>query len=191
MLKTLLALSLGQAFAVPEGGGAAETLLDLNDVLNTSIDGVEDAPEFVTPPDGSYRLTVNDAKAEDYKTTDKETQEELKKTRLKIFYSTVKTKELSNPEEQPVADGSLFSESFMTNAQGLSYFKRQAKNILGEDAIKGATIGDILKELCQGHQFDADVRVKVSQGKGQDGAKRTFSNVQVRIKPGTGQDPAL
>ena len=169
-----------------------ETLLSLDDVLGQSIDDVEDAPEFATPPDGKYRLGCSDAKIEKYKTKDKESGDEVEKTRIKIVYQVMKTVELSDGEETPVADGPLFTETFMTNKQGLSYFKRQAKNILGEEFIKGATIGDILKELPNGHSFDADVRVKVTQGKkGDDGKQKTYTNPQVRIKPGTGAEPQL
>lgn len=173
-------------------GVVEETLLDLDSVLGSNIDEVPDAPEFVLPPDGSYRLGVQDSKAEKYKTTDKDSGEEIEKTRLKIIYTVLETKELSDPEEEPVANGSLFSEQFMTNAQGLSYFKRQAKNILGEDNIKGVTVGDIIKELPNDHTFDADVKVKSTPGKDRDGNKKTFQNVQVRIKAGTGAvDPVL
>lgn len=188
-LLSVLALTPAIYRATPVAG--AETLLDLNDVLSANIDGVEDAPEFVTPPDGSYRLSIKDSKAEKYKTTDKESGNEVEKTRLKIIYQVEATKELADAEELPVANGSLFSEQFMTNPQGLSYFKRQAKNVLGEEMIKGVTIGDILKELPNGHSFDADVRVKITSGRDAQGKQKNFSNVQVRIKAGTDQDPAL
>ena len=120
--------------------------------------------------------------SEKYKTTDKETQEEVEKLRLKIMYSVQKTHELADSEEQPVPNGSMFTEQFMTNADGLSYFKRQAANILGKDNIKGVTIGDILKELPNDHSFDADVKIKSSSGKDAAGKKKVFKNVQVRIK---------
>lgn len=186
MRKSLLAVAIlgafAPSFAVESNGGGA-SLLDLDDVLETNIDGVEDAPEFITPAAGSYILTVSEAKPEKYKTTDKESGEEIEKTRIKIIYSVVAVKELSDPEEAPPAAGSLFSEQFMTNPDGLSYFKRQAKNILGEDNIKGATIGAIISELSNGHTFSADVKLKVSKGKASDGSKREYTNVQVRIKP--------
>lgn len=169
----------------------AETLLDLDEVLGESIDNVDDAPEFITPPDGLFRLSMVGAKAEKYKTTDKESGAEVQKTRLKLIYGVEEVKELSDPEDAPPSKGAMFSEQFMTNKQGLSYFKRQAKNILGEDTIKGATIGQILSELGNGHSFDAEVKVKTSKGKDGQGKERTFQNVQVRIKPGTNKDVPL
>lgn len=156
-----------------------ETLLDINSVLGQNIDEVETAPEFVTPPDGAYILEIADAKLETYKVTDEKTQEEEERMRLKIFYKVVQTNKLTNEEELPVAVGSLFTEQFMTNPQGLSYFKRQAKNVLGEDVIKGVSIGEILKELPNDHIFNADVRVKTQKVK-----DKTFQNVQVRIHQG-------
>lgn len=183
VMAALGAMPMERQYRMAEGA----TLLDLNDVLNASVDSVPDAPEFVTPPDGAYILGIQSAKAEEYNTTDKDTKEEVKKVRLKIFYTVIKTVELANAEEAPVADGSMFTEQFMTNEQGLSFFKRQAKNVLGEDNIKGAMIGDILKELGNGHTFTAEVKQKKSKGKDAEGAAKTFINIQVRIKPGSEQ----
>jgi len=188
--RNLLSAVLGLAFAhsvVDNDGGGASTLLDLDEVLGQNIDGVEDAPEFVTPPAGSYVLSVNAAKAEKYKTTDKDSGNEVEKVRLKLIYSVSSVVELEDAEEAPPAVGALFSEQFMTNPDGLSYFKRQAKNILGEDNIKGATISQILQELESGaYSFNADVKLKVTNKK-VDGQAKKYTNVQVRIKP---QNPA-
>lgn len=159
------------------------TLLDLNSVLGQSIDDVEAAPEFVEPPDGAYMLEIADAKAEEYKVSDKDTGNEVTRTRLKIIYKVVQTHKLIHNEDSPVPVGSLFSEQFMTNEQGLSFFKRQAKNVLGEDVIKGTSIGEILKELPNNHTFNADVRVKETKGSG-DNKEKTYKNVQVRIHQG-------
>lgn len=162
----------------------SESLLDMDSILNQSIDDVDTAPEFVTPPDGAYLLTIADAKLESYKFTDKKTQVEEERTRLKIFYQVVQTNKLVSEEESPVPAGSLFTEQFMTNPQGLSFFKRQAKNVLGEDTIKGTSIGEILKELPNNHTFNADVRVKTEKVKIEGGADKTYRNVQVRIHQG-------
>lgn len=207
MRKSQLAAAVGVALTLGSMGHDAfarsasslcmaegEVLLDVDDVLGAKIDDVEEAPEFVNPPDGDYKLAIKDAKIEKYKTTDKETKAEVEKTRLKIFYSVAETIELANAEEEPVSNGSLFTEQFMTNAQGLSYFKRQAKNILGEDNIKGCTIGQILEALSEGTALvTANVRLKVSTSKqpGEDGKKKVFTNVQVRIKAGSNLDTQL
>lgn len=183
----LLALfGVSAAYAAPAeaavASGGSDTLLDLDDILGKSVDEVEDAPEFVTPPDGRYMLECKEAKLEDYKVTAEDGTEE-KRLRIKIIHSVVQTHELANAEEEPVPAGSMFSEQFMCNEQGLSYFKRQAKNILGADVIKGAKIGDILKELPNNHQYNADVRVKTTDGQGKNKGKK-YRNVQVRIKGG-------
>lgn len=199
MLKhTLLGMAVSAIFApryaAPADGGS---LLDMDSILSQNIDEVETAPEFVVPPDGAYLLAIADAKLESYKFTDKKTQVEEDRTRLKIFYQVVQTHKLVSGEESPVPAGSLFTEQFMTNPQGLSFFKRQAKNVLGEDTIKGVTIGEILKELPNNHTFNADVRVKSDTVKLEDGTSKTYRNVQVRIHQGdplaldaAGADPA-
>lgn len=190
MNRTLLSALVASLFAPvrfatePSVGAApaAETLLDLDSVLGQNIDDVEDAPEFVTPPDGDYVLEVANAKTEKYKVTDKETGEEVEKIRLKIFYSVVQTNELADAEESPVPAKSMFTEQFMTNADGLSYFKRQAKNILGAETIKGATIGELLKALPSAEPFHAGVRIKRTKGKDAGGKEKVYENVQVKVK---------
>jgi hypothetical protein len=163
-----------------------ESLLDMDSILNQSIDDVETAPEFVVPPDGAYVLGISDCKLEEYDFEDKESKEKEKRTRIKIFYAVASTTKLASEEESPVPVGSLFTEQFMTNPQGLSYFKRQAKNVLGEENIKGVTIGEIIKELPNNHFFNADVRVKESKV-----GEKTYRNVQVRIHQGDPLNPPL
>jgi len=181
LLAMLVPALFAQSFAIPEGA-AAETLLDMDSILGQNIDEVPDAPEFVTPPDGSYMLVVKEAKSEEYKRDNKDTGEEEKKLRLKIIYEVVQTNELADAEEPPVAPKSLFSEQFMTNPDGLSYFKRQVKNILGAETIKGTTISALLAALPSAPEFNADVRIKKSKGKDADGKSKVYSNIQVRVK---------
>lgn len=186
-LATVIALGLAFPRVVESDGGGAATLLDLDQVLGASIDGVADAPEFITPPEGSYVLTVASAKAEKYTATNKDTKEEEERIRIRINYGVVSVKSLKDEAEAPPAAGSMFSEQFMTNPEGLSFFKRQAKNILGEENIKGATIKELLDALGEGHSFAADVKLKVTKGKG-DNKGKEFTNVQVRIKPANGAE---
>lgn len=92
-----------------------DTLLDMNDILGTSLDGVESAPEFVDPPDGNYHLNIQKVGLENYESKDAESQEMTKKRRIRITYNINKTVELADASDLPVSDGSLFSETFMVN----------------------------------------------------------------------------
>lgn len=190
---SLIQLALGLAFLKMGVAEEAETILDIEDVLNKSVDDVEDAPEFVTPPAGKYKLDIINAKIEKYDSKDRDengtlTGETVKKTRLKIFYAVKETVELADESEQPVAPGSMFNETFQANKVGLSFFKRQAKKILGEENIKGCTIGQIVEVLAAGEQTcEATVGTKTTKAKHADaqGKKRDFTNTQVKITKGT------
>ncbi len=188
MNKNLLSVLIGLMFVGPRyvveesaaAEGGVETLLDMDAVLNQAVDELPEAPEFVQPPDGTYVISVKEAKAEPYK-VDKDGKEE-KRVRLKIMYTVLETRELSDDSEPPVAPGSMFSEQFMTNENGFSYFKRQAKNILGEEVIKGATIGEILKALPSADPMLAKIKNKDSKPITKaDGRKVTYTNTQVKI----------
>lgn len=154
-----------------------DTLLDMNDILGTSLDGVESAPEFVDPPDGNYHLNIQKVGLENYESKDAESQEMTKKRRIRITYNINKTVELADASDLPVSDGSLFSETFMVNPEGLKYFKRQAKNILGEDNISGVPLKDIIDEMMNDKTVSAKVKTKVSTGNN----GKEYSNVQVHI----------
>ena len=150
-----------------------QTLLGMDDILSGSLDDTPDAPEFVNPPNGNYVLEIPSVKVEEYETTDG--TDKVKKIRIRINYKVAETIELADEGEDRVPDGSLFSETFMTNPDGLSYFKRQAKNVLGADNIAGVPLKDILKEMG-GKSIKAQVRSKESKQ-----GNKTYINTQVRI----------
>ena len=138
-------------------------LLDLDAILDGNMDEVPDVPDYVTPPAGSYKLSI--AEAELTKTAGKDGKPDV--VRLGITYRVDQSVEV---EGQPVSDGSLFSERFTYNEQGLGYFKRQAKNILNEN-IDGVSIRDVLATLKDAPSFDAVITLTKSG---------EFTNVRVR-----------
>lgn len=120
---------------------ADNTILDLDALMDESLDGVAEAPDFVTPSDGTYNLKVE--KAEIAKYTNKDGVEG---SRISLQYSIVSTEEVA--DGQPVvADGSIFSESFTGTQQGLSFFKRQARKLLNVENIDGVALREILASL--------------------------------------------
>lgn len=138
-------------------------LLDLDALLDSNMDSVPEVPDYVTPPAGNYVLSIADA--EITKTAGKDGKPDV--VRLGITY---KIEESTEVEGMPVADGSLFSERFTYNEQGLGYFKRQAKNILNED-ITGVSIRDVLSTLKDSTPFKAVITLTKSG---------EFTNVRVR-----------
>lgn len=144
-----------------------DTILDIDSLLDSNLASTEDVPDFVTPPAGSYMLSIKEAKTEKFESKPKDGKPAIKGLRLKVFYvvdQTIDTKEL------PVADGSLFSESWMANEDGLKYFKKQAKAILNVKDLGDTSIRDILEGLS-GVQFKAAISIRKSG---------EFENVQVR-----------
>lgn len=156
------------------------TLLNMEDALSMNLDEVAEAPDFVDPPTGNYILTIMKAGLEEYETKDRETKEDVKRKRLRVSYAISSTVELAKPGEDKVPNGSMFSETFMLNKDGLSFFKKQAVKILGADNIAQVHLQDILTEMSNKHFFEANVRMKEStKGEGED--RKTFRNANVRI----------
>lgn len=154
---------------------ANETILDLDNMLDMAMDSVEAAPDFCNPPAGDYALKVADVKTEKYTPkaeAGKPVAAENSAARIRITYAVVKT---IATKELPVAEGSLFSESFMYTEKGISYFKRQAMNIMNVKDLTGATMRDVLEGL-KDSEFNAKVSVRLSANP----AGGNYENVNVR-----------
>ena len=150
-----------------------ETLLDLDSVADMQLGGIDDLPEFVTPPDGLYVFGTNTAKINTNK--NKEGKETKK---INHTYFICKVVQLQNEDELVPDAGNLVGENFTMNPQGLSIWKLKAKGILGVELIstKG-TIGDVLEELNDNpHYFVGKTRIKKSN---KDGTE--YENVQVQV----------
>jgi hypothetical protein len=150
------------------------TILDLDAMMDLEMDKVEDVPDFVTPPAGSYLLKVTEAKVEKYEQKDKADPKAAAKdaARLKIFYEVAKTLEC---EGLPVKEGSLFSESFMYTEDGVKYFKKQARNILNVENFDGATLRDVINGLK-----DAEFKAQITIVKSPNPQGGSYENVRVR-----------
>ena len=142
------------------------TILDIDSILDSNLGSVEDVPDYVTPPEGLYILTIIKAEVDKYK--NKEGTEGL---RLKLTHRVDQTVET---EDIPVSDGSLFSETFQATDDGLKYFKKAAKKMLNVDDFESASIRDVLATL-ENHTFKAKVTIRKSESNG-----KTYENVQVR-----------
>jgi hypothetical protein len=166
-------------FTMAEETNDDVTLLDLDNLDDLDVSSFEAAPEFIDPPKGRYILNLT-AKVEPYEKDGED------KKRSRCIYSVKDAVELANKKDLVPAEGSMFSETFQVNPEGMKYWKSKAIAILGD--LGNSTVGDVLRELNNGVQFVADVRMKTSTGKDADGNARTYENVQVRIVEGD-QDP--
>lgn len=130
-------------------------VLDLDELLDGTLDNVEDVPEFVSPPSGRYHLAVSNAEVR--KNSDK-----TKPARLSIQFTVKETISVDSEDELPVPDDSLFSDSFQATEQGLGYFKQAAKRYLQTDDISGVSVRDILEALKDDVSFYAVVTTTTS-----------------------------
>lgn len=147
------------------------TILDLDNMLNDSLDAIPDAPDYANPPAGEYRLSVKDCAVDKYET---KKEPGVQKQRMKITYSVVETVSTA-ANEQPVPDGSMFNETFMATEQGLSYFKKRIKEIMGASDVAGVTLGDMMSSV-KGQEFMARITIKKTTSNGQE-----YENIQIRV----------
>jgi len=146
------------------------TILDVEALMNSTLDAVPDAPDFLAPPPGLYVLAVQKAKIESGKD-----KKEKPYTRIRVTHNVVQTVEC---QEAPVPDGSMFSETFQATEEGLGYFKNRAKAILGVTDLAGVPISTILQEL-EGKSFNAKLTIKLTPNP----TGGNYENVQIRVIP--------
>ncbi len=163
-----------------------ETLIDLDNLDDISLEGVASAPEFIEPPHGRYKLGVQ-AKIEEYEKDEvvnkEKTGEKVKAKRIRFTYSIQEVLELKDKKELQPAEGSMFSETFTATSEGLPYFKTRATAILGD--LGGATIKEVVSELNnEAISFTADVKTRTTKNKDADGNEKEFTNVNVRVISG-------
>lgn len=151
-----------------------QTILDLDNMINESLDSIPDAPDFTNPPAGEYRLLCKDAIVDKYETTK---EPGIQKQRLKITYSIIETISTAT-NEQPVPDGFLFTETFMATEKGLSYFKKRIKDVMNVSDTTGVSLGDMMNSV-KGMEFKARITIKKSPNP--NDPNNPYENTQIRV----------
>lgn len=129
-----------------------ETLLDIGDLDDMTLDDVEDAAEFMCPPSGKYLLGIKESSIQNKEKDGVATQA------VRIIYFVKETQELNNQEDDLVPAGTLFSENFQGNKIGMGFFKTRMKKLFG-DEIQGLKIADMCDFLPKqfGEEGDKDI----------------------------------
>ena len=130
-----------------------ETILDMDSILDSTLDAVADVPDYVTPPTGNYVLGIHSAELK--KGLPAKGDKAATAPRLAITYRIDEVKET---DALPPAVGALFSEGFQATEQGLEYFKKQVKKILNVDSVDGISIRDMLTTLPEVSPFLAQIK---------------------------------
>ena len=144
-------------------------ILDLETLANQTLDNIADAPDFVNPPAGEYTLLVKDVAIDKYKTKDGTASQ-----RMKITYSIGETLSTLN-NEPPVPNESIFTETFQATEQGMGFFKKRIKELMGVSDVAGVTLGDMMSSI-KGQTLKARLSYKKSESNG-----KTYENLQLRV----------
>lgn len=149
------------------------TILDIDALMESTLDSIPDLPDYLNPPTGNYILSVTEAEIKPGKPADPAKKQAAKAARIVITYRVDSTTETSGI---PVPDNTLFTEGFQGTEEGIGYFKKQAKKILNVDDLAGVTIRDILDAIKGVQNFAAVVKTATTTG---DNGKE-YENVNVR-----------
>jgi hypothetical protein len=147
------------------------TMLDLDSMLDETLDNVEDLPDYVEPATGVYMLGVADCKLETFTKRGKDGQPDLpNQVRIRLTNRIDGIEELE-PNSYPVEVGSLFSDTFMFNEMGKAIFKKVAKNIMNVEDVDGVPFRELFDALKGAESYRATVTNK---------KKGEYTNINVR-----------
>lgn len=150
------------------------TLLDLNEMLENdeNLDDFAEAPEYLNPPAGDYKLKATGAAIKNfrYEATDKKEAEEGQN--IVVTIAVVETLELVKDDEPPCPDGSLFTKKYKGNRKGIETFKRDFKKIMNLESLVGITLPAMFELLSEEPEFTG----RISYSKFND---REFMNLRI------------
>lgn len=139
------------------------SILDLDAELSQSLAATEAAPDYVTPENGVYILTVADTSADKKPAKDKEKAikegKPLEYIALGLRYTI---DQVIEQEGAPIKPGSLFSEQFVLGDPGTSYFKARVRDIAvatggNADDVDALSIKEAL-EAVKGLSFKVNIK---------------------------------
>lgn len=159
------------------------SILDLDAELSQSLSATEAAPDYVTPENGVYILTVKDTSAEKKDFKDKEKARKEGKgdqfIQLKAVYTI---DEVIEQEGAPIKAGSMFSEQWVFGDPGTSYFKARVRDIAvatgaKEEDIDGLSVKEAL-EAMKGLSFKVNIKQNKRQVEGNEMINVRLNNVR-------------
>lgn len=154
--------------------------LDLGAMMDETLDNIEEAVGFTNPPAGEYVINVKDCMVEKYTPKPKDGVQEGEKQRFKLLYEVGSTISLADTKEQPVPDGSLFSETFMGTEEGLGYFKKRVREIMNVGTVDGVKLREIM-DAVKGTSFTARIKMRITPKDKSNPALGTYENVDITV----------
>lgn len=136
-----------------------QTLLDLESMQDDVLDDFEEAPDFINPPAGDYKLKTISGKITTFTQDDGDVTQSYT-----ITFAVVKTLETVD-DEPPVPDGSLFNKRFKGTVDGIQQLKREAKKYLGLDSSQGMSLAALSEALAEEVEFYGRISYGTFNGK--------------------------
>lgn len=152
------------------------TLLDLDAMMEQTLDAIPEAPDYSNPPAGEYRIVCKDSKIDSYKN-----KEGTEVQRLKNTYAILETKSTA-AGELPVPDGTLFTETFQATEMGLGYYKARVKGIMNAADLNGVSLRDLMDSV-KGAEFDCRITIKKTPKDKANPNGEQYENLNIRVIP--------
>lgn len=149
-----------------------QTLLDLENMSDETLDEINEAPDYINPPAGDYKLKTISGKIGKFENDDGTVAQSLN-----VVIATAETLELVSGDEPPVPDGSLFNIRFQGTTEGLAMFKRELRKMAAIESTAGMTINSAFELLESGLEFSG--RISYSRYKDRTGEVREALRLKI------------
>lgn len=133
MRNNILNLNLGTASKL------FASALNFGSILDRTMDQIEDAPEFAALPPGIHTVKIIEIKQTAQKRKDGEVPT------LRFKYELIETVEMADAAKTPPTAGSISTENFGLDEQGLPYLKKHVKDAW--DKMPQSSLGEVIQSL--------------------------------------------
>lgn len=122
-----------------------EAIKNIDQLLASSLDDLDDLPSFEVPANGTYIVNVT--------TTIKEINKEQA---VEAAYEVIEVVELADPADTPPVPGTKFSQLYTLNPIGIGKLKEFCKPFAAH--FNTPSIGELVKEHIQDVRVAANVK---------------------------------
>jgi len=137
-------------------------LIPIEDLMDSSIDDLEELPPFIVPPVGYYKLAVSLSR-----------KSVNDKPCIEAAFVVRETLELKNPSEAPCEAGTKFSQLFtMDNEWGQKGFKSFLKGLIDPLGLSGKKVSEVIEAVQ-----NVEVAATVKQRKDKNDPDKIYANV--------------
>lgn len=162
----------------------ADTILDLDSILDQSMEEVKEAPNFITPENSVLALAVMKVEIAKKKSKEEAVKEgkPAEYAQISATYGIQKVYE-QEKDTAPMGVGSQFSETWLAEGKGIEFFKTRACDIAEANGVDREEFGKLslrmMIESLNGGEVAFKANIKKIARPAQPGKTEVYYNTRI------------